>query len=214
MTRSFGARAWFRRAALAGLCLLLAGGAWFFVYGGRFLQHEDPLSHADAIFVLAGSRADRWFEAVDLYRAGYAPVILLSPGHVEVTEQWLRAHGIRFPTDAELAHDAMVQLGIPPNAVLTPFTNIDNTAGEAEMLRRTAQRHGWTRVIVVTSKYHTRRAGFAMRRALKGSGITIIMHATRYDTSDPARWWHHRPDVRWVTLEWQKLLAYWCGLGE
>lgn len=213
MARWFRARTLVRRAALASLCLLIAAGAWLAIYGGRFLQHEDPLSHADAIFVLAGSRADRWFEAVDLYREGDAPVILLSPGRLEVTERWLRSHGIRFPTDAELARDAMTQLGIPASAVVTPFDDIDNTAAEAEMLRRTARSHGWTRVIVVTSKYHTRRAGFAMRRALKGSGITIIMHATRYDSSDPARWWRSRPDIRWVTLEWEKLIAYWCGLG-
>lgn len=208
------ARTRLRRAALACVLLLAAAAACFIIYGGRFLQHEDPLSHADAIFVLAGTRAERWLEAADLYREGYAPTIVLSPGIVEAGEFWLRARGIPFPTDAELARNAMVQMGIPARAIVTPFENIDNTAAEALLLRTLSREHHWTHVIIVTSKYHTRRAGFAFRRALKGTGVTVIMRATRYDDADPARWWHHRSDLRFVLLEWEKLVAYWGGLAN
>jgi len=38
--------------------------AWFLSYGGRYLQHEDALQKADAIFVLAGTRAERPLELV------------------------------------------------------------------------------------------------------------------------------------------------------
>lgn len=213
MALSLRARTRLRRAALACCCLLLAG-TWFLADGGRFLQHEDPLSHADAIFVLAGTRAERWLEAADLYRQGYAPTIVLSPGIVESAEFRLRARGIQFPTDAELARDAMVKMGIPAGAILTPFQNIDNTAAEGLLLRTLSRDHHWTRVIIVTSKYHTRRAGFAFRRALKGSGITLIVRASTYDNADPAHWWRHRSDLRFVLLEWEKLVAYWGGLAS
>ena len=214
MALSLRARTRLRRAALACCLLLVAAAAWFLVYGGRFLQHEDPLSHADAIFVLAGTRAQRWLEAADLYREGYAPTIVLSPGIVESAEFWLRARGIPFPTDAELARNAMVKMGIPSGAIVTPLENIDNTAAEGLLLRRLTREHHWTRVIIVTSKYHTRRAGFAFRRALDGTGLTIIVRASRYDDADPARWWHHRSDLRFVLLEWEKLVAYWGGLAN
>lgn len=214
MALSFRARARLRRAAIVCGFLLLAAAAWFLVYGGRVLQHEDPLSHADAIFVLAGTRAERWLGAVDLYREGYAPTIVLSPGIIEPAEFWLRSRGIPFPAESELARTAMVRMGIPDGSILTPFENVDNTAAEAQLLERLSQAHHWTRVIIVTSKYHTRRAGFAFRRALKHSGVTIIMRATRYDDADPARWWHHRSDLRFVLLEWEKLVAYWGGLAN
>ena len=213
MALSLRARTYVRRA-IAAVCLIVAAGAWFVVDGGRFLQHEDPLSHADAIFVLAGTRAERFLEAVDLYRQGYASTIVLSPGIVESAEFRLRAQGIPFPTDAELARDAMIRMGIPAGSIVTPFEDIDNTAAEGLLLRTLSRQHRWTRVIIVTSKYHTRRAGFAFRRALRGTDVTIVVRATRYDDADPARWWHYRSDLRFVLLEWQKLAAYWCGLAN
>ena len=73
--------------------------------------------------------------------------------------------------------------------------------------------HHWRRVIIVTSKYHTRRAAFAFRRGLEGTGAEVVMRASRYDSSDPARWWRNRSDFRFASSEWQKLIAYRLGLG-
>lgn len=203
-----------RRTLIALAAVAVCAAAWCFLEAGRYLQHEDPLQHADALFVLAGSRLERTLEAVDLYQAGYAPVMLLSPGREEPAEVAARARGLRFPREAEPLRQALTGIGIPRDAVLIGDGSVDNTADEAAMLTRIAHARGWHRVIVVTSKYHTRRTGFAMRRALEGSGVEIVVHASRYDPADPARWWRHRRDVRFLMEEWPKLLAYRLGLAE
>ncbi len=201
------------RAVVLLVVLLVFAAAWFVPRAGRFLIVEDPLAKSDAIVVMAGSRAERWLEAVDLYRDGWAPRIVLSPGHVEPAEALLRERGIRFPSDADLARDAMIQLHVPANAVsILPF-DLDNTAQEAEAVHRTAVAQGWRQVIVVTSKYHTRRTAFAFARELRGSGLQAVIRGTRYDPFNPERWWTRRPDFRIVTYELQKLLAYRLGLG-
>ena len=201
------------RRTLAVLVLMaIAAGAWLVIYGGRHLQHEDPLVKADAMFVLAGTRLERALEAVDLFKEGYAPLIVLSPGRAEPAERLIRARGVRFPSDAELVRDAMLQLGIPATAILATEGYVDNTAQEANLLRAMVQQRGWRRVIVITSKYHTRRSGFAFRRGLAGTGAETVIRASRHDLSDPARWWRSRADFRFVTSEWQKLLAYRLGL--
>jgi uncharacterized SAM-binding protein YcdF (DUF218 family) len=202
-----------RRAVLALLGLSALAAVWLLYYGGRYLQHEDPLQKADAIFVLAGTRIERPLEAVELYKEGYAPLIVLSPGRPEAGEALLRQRGIRFPSEVELERDALVQLGIPAAAVLATSGYVDNTAQEADLLRSIVAERQWRRVIIVTSKYHTRRAAFAFRRGLDGTGAEVVMRATRYDASDPARWWRYRSDFRFATSEWQKLIAYRLGLG-
>jgi hypothetical protein len=75
------------------------------------------------------------------------------------------------------------------------------------------RQRGWHRIIVVTSPYHLRRAGFAMRRELKGTDVVVEMHGTRYEPANPARWWTSREDLRWVLDEGTKLVAYELGLG-
>jgi uncharacterized SAM-binding protein YcdF (DUF218 family) len=201
-----------RRLAAVGLVAFVCGTALFFPFAGRYLVREDPLAHADAIFVLEGAHAERWMEAADLYKAGYAPVIALSPGRTEEAELILRARGVHYPSNPSLARDALIQMGVSASAIVLPEGSVDNTAEEAELLRGLAAARGWRSVMVITSKYHSRRTGFAFRRELRDTGVTINVRSTRYDLSDPAHWWRYRPEVRYVLSELQKLLAYRLGL--
>jgi len=206
-------RTFVRGAVAFAAVALILGGVWLLLEGGRFLQHEDPLEHADAIFVLAVTRMERPLEAVDLYKAGWAPVIVLSPGRSEPAERMIWARGIGFPSQVAVIRDAMEQLGVPASAIVANDGYVDNTASEANLLRALVISHHWHRVIVVTSKYHVRRAGFAFRRGLDGTGARVLMRASRYDLSDPAHWWQIRADVRFGVSEWGKLVLYWLGLG-
>jgi uncharacterized SAM-binding protein YcdF (DUF218 family) len=181
---------------------------------GRFLIIDEPLTPADALVVLAGPRTVRWLEAVDLYREGMAPNLIISPGIVEAAEVELRAKGIRFPAEAELARDAMVQLGIPPTAIGVLPSSVDNTADEAAQTKPLALAKGWTSLIVVTSKYHTRRTRYAFEREFNGSGIRVQVRGSRYDGARPDGWWRSRPDLRYVVSELQKLAAYRLGLSR
>jgi len=180
---------------------LLASG---FLGVGRFLTREDPIASADAIAVLAGTRMDRALEA---------PRIVLSRQVPEQSFAVLAARGITLPADADLTRETLEKLGVPREAIVVPETINDNTAQEAQTLRQLAVQNGWHRLIVVTSKYHLRRAGFALRREFRGAPIEVAMHGTRYDDVNPDRWWTSRKDWRWVLSEGGKLLAYELGLG-
>jgi len=205
------------RVCTAAILLALVGAAGFLPFAGRFLVREDPLEPADAIFVLAGGRVERWLEGSDLFHERRAPLIVLSPGRIEKAELELRAKGIRFPTEGELARDTLLQLGVPADAVRILPGSVDNTAHEAEALHqlvRNIPTAAWHRIIVVTARYHTRRTAFAFRREFRDSPVRILVRGTRYDESEPHRWWRHRADIRFVTSELQKLILYGLGLGS
>ncbi len=202
---------WGRRAAfalLATACLIAALSQL-----GRLLSVEDAVDRSDVMIVLSGSRTDRWIEAVELYREGHAPRIVLSQGEPDGGEEYLRSRGIRLPTATEMSRDAMVQLGVPREAILILPEEPQNTAQEASAFRRMLERERWRRVTVVTSKLHTRRARFAFRRELAGTGVEVFVRGSRFDRSNPARWWRRRGDLREVLVESVKLVAYTCGLG-
>lgn len=183
-------------------------------FAGRYLIVEMPLEKADALVVLAGGNTGRWLEAADLYREGYARHLLLSPGYPDPVGDRLRAQGIRYPSEAQVMRDVYSQLGVPAAQIEIMPTGYDNTADEAAGARRIARERGWTSIIVVSAKYHTRRALYAFQREFEGTGITVQVRGSRHEHPRPDGWWRHRSDLRWVLSETQRLIAYRLGLGR
>ena len=193
--------------------MALALSAYAFANAGRYLSKEDPIENADVIAVLAGTRMDRALEAADLYRRGFAPLIVLTQQTSERSFAVLAQRGIVLPPDAQLTREVLQKLGVAPAAIVIPREIHGNTAQEARTLHRLAVSNKWDTLIVVTSRYHLRRAGFALRRELAGTGIRVEMHGTSYEDANPDRWWTRRGDWRWVLEEGGKLVAYELGLG-
>jgi uncharacterized SAM-binding protein YcdF (DUF218 family) len=168
---------------------------------------------ADAIVVLDGSFLERAVEAADLFRAGFAPRILISRGGRDASEAFFDAEGVHLPTRAEVARDVLVtHLGLPGSAIETLTEPVNSTADEASLVGRRVARAGWTRVIVITDLASTRRAGHAFRKAL-GPNVAVIVWSSRRDGYDPAHWWATRATVRTTFYELPKMLVYWIGLG-
>ena len=207
-----------RKFLLLIVIAVLAGSAACFVNAGRWLvspEARTPAGEADVIFVLAGTDGDRFLEGYELWREKRAPLILLSPGFRDAGTRELVRRGLRMPTRADVARDVLVeQLGVPARAVEIISREVDSTAAEAVALRAMAVERGWRRVIIVTSLPHTRRTGFAMARALEGTGIEIQVRGSRFDDFQPSRWWSDRGSIRWILMELPKLVAYRLGLGE
>lgn len=201
-----------RLLATAVLVLLVAAGLGARRLGS-FLVAVDPLEHADVIFVLGGTFFERPLEAADLYHEGWAPSILLSAQTMDNGTVAARARGIDVPTEPEMQELSLERVGVP-RAVIDVLPPQLSTAEEAASLAAACRARGWRRVIVVTSRQHTRRAGLVIRRRLSGSGVAVIMRASRYDESDPDHWWRSRATVRFTLFEFQRYVAYLSGIAD
>jgi uncharacterized SAM-binding protein YcdF (DUF218 family) len=210
----FGGSSRRRLVLLSAFGIVAALGGWAFVSLGHVLYEVDPLERSDVIFVLDGSYMERPAEAAHLYMEGWAPRIILSRQLSDNAENVLQRQGLKIQSVMEAQKTAMMLIGVPESAIEIMSATRDNTAGESSELRRLLQSRGWSRIIVVTSKFHTARAGFAFRRSFNGTGIQVIVQATRYDTTDIDRWWEPRRNLRMGLFEAQSLLAYWLGLSD
>jgi uncharacterized SAM-binding protein YcdF (DUF218 family) len=214
MRHAAGLRPLILRVVQLFLAAAVIGVLVFLPFAGRFLRQSDQLQHADVIMVLGGARIERWLEGVDLYKEGWAPAMVISPGIVSSLEVELQAKGVRYPREGDLARDAVLSLGVPATAVTVLPGGVDNTAAEAAALRRAYPPGSLHRLIVVTSSYHLRRARYAFRRELARDGVQIIMRPSRHDGAVPERWWTRRQDIRYMLSELPKFAAYVAGLGE
>lgn len=204
-----------RPLVLLVFVVALAGAAtWRARTLGHLLHHEDTLQKADAIYVLAGTRVERVAEAGELYLEGWAPRILLSRPERDGGERALAARGLAIPSDADVQRQVLVAMGVPAERVEDVAVEQEATASESAELRAVATERGWRTVIVVTSKLHTARSRLAFERRLAGTGVTIVMRASRFDPADVDRWWTRRATLRFVLFESQKLLAYWMGIAD
>ena len=200
-----------RLAALAAVLLVVAAvaaprlGAWLVV--------ADPLQKADAIFVLGGTMFERPLEAVDLYHEGWAPRVLLMRQIADFGEAELDRRGVTFQREIDVQVDVLTKLGVPRPAIeILPPQN--STRDEADALFTAVVSNHWTRVIVVTSQQHTRRARMVIARRLAGTGSQTIIRASRYDRADVDSWWRNRSTLRFTLFETQRLIAYWVGLAD
>jgi hypothetical protein len=82
-----------------------------------------------------------------------------------------------------------------------------SSASDAE---RQQKQHSGERVIIVSSKFHTRRVK-VLWRILVGAHLEAIVRYTPDDPFEPDRWWHTTTDAMTVAREWSGLLNAWAG---
>jgi uncharacterized SAM-binding protein YcdF (DUF218 family) len=161
---------------------------------------EDPLEKSDAIIVLSDDNyyADRAAHAADLYRHGWAPLVVASG-------RKLRPYaGI-----GELMQHDLIERGVPKDRVLVVAHVADNTREEAQIMARQAAEHGWRSVIVVTSNYHARRTRYIFTRVFPQQ-VGVTVSGANDGTFDPQHWWESRMAVKELTKEWAGMVvAMW-----
>jgi uncharacterized SAM-binding protein YcdF (DUF218 family) len=188
---------------------LFFGALTIFLNVGRWLVVEDPLQKASAIAVLSGRMPGRALEAARIYRAGFAPEVWLTHS----TEPGATLAKLSIPYSGEDLYDRLIliQQGVPENAVRILDPPIVNTEDEVLTVGQALQQQNERKVIIVTSKVHTRRAKALWNRLSAKQGNAIIRGVSD-DGFNAAHWWRNTSDVLDVVREILGLLDVWAGL--
>ena len=201
-----------RRGALIAAPILLIA-VFAAPRAGRWLVIADPLEKSDAIVVLGGTMYERQLEAVDLLNEQWAPRIYLFREIADWGEAALIERGVPYLRAVDVQVDAMLKLGVAQDAIHV-LDQANSTAQESTYVRDLATREKFSRLIVVTSKQHTRRTRMVMRRRLEPLGVEVIVRPSRYDRADVDRWWANRGTLRFTLFEMQRLMGYWIGVAD
>lgn len=167
---------------------------------GRALVQDEGPAKSDCLFVLAGDGfGKRVMRSVTLFREGYAPKVLVSG-----------PHGSYGKTEDELSIAFARENGATDVAFVGVPNHATSTVTEAQEVLPVLREQGCRSVLVVTSDYHTRRAGRILRR--HWPGITVRMTAAEAVDYHPDRWWQDRQSQKTFLLEWTKTFADWLGI--
>jgi len=168
------------------------------------LKMAEPARPADAIVVFAGGvgesgkagggAQERLKQAVDLYKAGDAPYMILSSGYVYSFHE------------AEVMRDLAIAQGIPSGAIVLE-QRATNTYQNVTFVDEILRDHHWTSILLVTSPYHMRRATLVWRK---------VAPAVRVVPSPPpqSQFYDHGrgasfDQVRGIVQEYIAIFAYW-----
>jgi uncharacterized SAM-binding protein YcdF (DUF218 family) len=188
--------------AVIAAALVLTRSWWLPALGWALVRDEGP-AKADIAVVLGG---DLWGNRIkkggDLVRQGYVPAALVSgpPGFYDQHE-----------SEPEIAY--AVRQGYPRQYFIAFPDEARSTQDEAAMILPELRRRNVHRVLVVTSDYHSRRAGRIFRAAERtlGGGIEILMVATPDTEFHPDSWWRSRQGQKIAFMEWTKTLSSAIG---
>jgi uncharacterized SAM-binding protein YcdF (DUF218 family) len=186
-------------AAALAVRLAMAGVGWW-------LDCADPPQRADMIVVLGGGFS-RPIYAADLYREGVAPQVWIARLLPDEAEARLRELGISLPPETELNYAILLKKGVPAKDIRLYGRDVNSTSDEADALAQEYGGRGKT-IIVVTSRFHARRARLIFRRRL--AGARVIVCPTPYESFD-RRWWRHKSLTLNAATEMCKLVNYLTG---
>ncbi len=189
-----------RRLILVSAGVLLLGAAAFLfknallTAAGSALIEDDGPAHAQAAVVLGGDEdAKRILKAAELAKAGYVPWILVSgPSgfgvhECDLTIPYAEGHGY-------------------PASFFRPYPDeCKSTRDEADVIGKYLRDHKITRILLVTSNYHTRRAARLFRKQNPGLQVRAIAAPDLWFS--PNGWWRNREGRKTFLLEWLKTLS-------
>jgi uncharacterized SAM-binding protein YcdF (DUF218 family) len=200
-------------AAILAAATLLAGFGRVSILReiAAFLSVEDSLEPAAAIISLGGEGKPpfREIEAARLYRAGWAPLVVIVRGARYQDAQQLQDLGNEAKQPWELSREALMREGVPASAILLLKDNAQNTLEELQAAFR-ALPSKESPVILVTSTFHTRRARLTWKYVTKGRSRAIVRAVGR-DSFDPAGWWQQGGFAWSVAHEYLGLINYYAG---
>jgi uncharacterized SAM-binding protein YcdF (DUF218 family) len=167
---------------------------------GAFLVKAGPPQKADIALVLAGdSFGLRILKAAELVRDGYAPKVLVSG-----------PAGLYGYYECDLAIPFAVNHGYPESYFLHFRHSARSTQQEAAESVPELRRLGAKSVLLVTSDFHTRRAGKIFR--LAGPDLTWYVVAAPDHDFSASGWWRSREGRKVFMFEWMKTVSEWFGV--
>lgn len=171
---------------------------------GNVLIKEDNPQKVAAVFVLSGHPEERMAYAAHLYQSmDIAPRIITTGSGISST---LAAFGNPV-TDAEVGKIALERAGVP-DSVIEVLPRGTSTYEESEEILGYSIGRGFSRIMIISSRFHTRRVRSVFVEKFKESGIDVLVVGADPVHYETERWWDSEEGLLFVNNEYVKSLYY------
>jgi uncharacterized SAM-binding protein YcdF (DUF218 family) len=212
MSTKKGKFLYFAAIILFWLALVYVFSGSILAYVGGFLVVDEKPVRSEAVVVLNTEMEyyPRLIEAADLYRLRLARKIVINGNRKTDALRSFEKKGFRQCCPWYEDRVRMLELmGVPIKDVITVGAeDAYDTVSEAEAVGRELIGAGMKRIIITTSKSHTRRARHIWKN-LWSDKLKIRMVAAHSDPYSPGSWWKEGRQIRWVLQEYGAWVYYY-----
>jgi uncharacterized SAM-binding protein YcdF (DUF218 family) len=156
------------------VCIIVAGPLFI----GWYLSPQDVLEKVDAIVVVSGGDNNaRISKGVQLYKEGWAPILMYSGAAAEGEV-----------SNAEAMKNISAKMGVPKKNIVIEEeskTTVENAQFSAKIIKES----GFKSVILVTSPYHQRRTYELFKKELPD--VKIINQSALDENWRKKGWWQN-----------------------
>lgn len=178
--------------------LPLAGLLVFAWNAGKWLVVDDP-EVSDVVVVLAGETYERPLRALQLLDQGMARRMVIDVPAGSTIYKF---------SQVELASMYVQDLPEAASVEICPIVGL-STRDESHDVEKCLAHIAGSRVLIVTSDFHTRRALSIFRHEIRGKLFSV---AAAYDETEfGPRWWAHRQWAKTCLEEWLRVF-WWNGI--
>lgn len=160
---------------------------------------EGQCAKVDAIVVVSGGNTSaRTDSGIEWYQAGWADTIIFSGAAQDPTG----------PSNAEAMKAQAIAAGVPASAIITEDLSV-NTEQNAANTQAIFDDNQFSRVMLVTSGYHQRRANLEFEKRAEG---VMILNRPLLNDQDWNGWWWLTPRGWWLAVgELVKIGVFYAG---
>ena len=170
---------------------------------GNYLIKESALVKADAIVVLGGASYERGLHASQLYHDAFAELLICTGGN---TPYSLQAIG-KPMLEAQVSKNVLLNQGVSPGKIIC-LESATSTFEEAQEIKQFADSMALDRIIIVSSKLHTRRVSKVFEKAFQDEGLELMYSGAPSLSYEESQWWKSEEGMIMVNNEYMKLLYY------
>ncbi len=180
------------------LLIAVTLSAGLFLSLGLLVSTHASRPHAsDVIVILGGDEGLRVRKGAELFKAGFAPHIILTG----IDSKYYR------PNHPNWRERKLMALGVPRSAISVD-TWSESTWEEAENAAETMDQKGWKQAIVVSDPPHLLRLYKSWSKAFEGTQKQFILVPTSPVWWNALLWWHNPTSYHFVISELKKNLFY------
>ena len=170
----------------------------FAANAGRLLVVDVP-EPSDAILVLAGETDRRPARALQLLDQGYGRRVIIDVPAADRIYEF---------SQVQLAEKYVQGLPQAASVRICPIEGL-STREETHDAEKCLAGEVGSRILIVTSEFHTRRALSIFRHEVRGKVFSVAV--ARDETQFGTRWWTHRQWAKTCLNEWLRLL-WWTAV--